>query len=282
MVAERGSQLVVATHSEVIFDECEYDQIVAFLDPRVGPLASQTDKTQVKKSLQDITNADYLVAEQRKRVLYVEDFTDLDILTAWANVVRPPVAALLGEAFVKHIGNAVGDARKHFHGLKAAIPDLRGCVLIDQTAVGLEAHPALQERMWQRREIENYLMHPAALRRLCTKLVTQEMELFGARAADTADELRRKRMTADDYENPLGDSATLKEIRGSAFLEEFFRDFFKGFRLYNAMPKREFYQIAAEMKLEEVHPEVLDVLDAIGETLRGQTRLENGAEHENA
>ncbi len=122
LVAERGSQLVVATHSEVIFDECEYDQIVAFLGPRVGPLASESDKAQVKKSLQDITNADYLLAEQRKRILYVEDFTNLDILTAWANVVRPLVAALLSEAFVKHIGNVVADARKHFHGLKAAIP----------------------------------------------------------------------------------------------------------------------------------------------------------------
>ena len=84
LITERGSQLVVATHSEVIFDECEYDQIVVFLGPRVGPLASSADKTQVKKSLQDITNADYLLAEQKQRVLYVEDFTDVAILSAWA------------------------------------------------------------------------------------------------------------------------------------------------------------------------------------------------------
>ncbi len=132
--------------------------------------------------------------------------------------------------------------------------------------------------MWQRREIENYLLHPAALRRLCTKLVTQEMELFGASAANKADELLRKRMTADDYENPLLDSATLKDIRGSLFLDAFFRDFFKEFRLYNSMPKREFYQIAAEMKPDEVHPEVIEVLDTIAEVLKGQTRPENGDE----
>ena len=99
---------------------------------------------------------------------------------------------------------------------------------------------------------------------------------FRASAPGKADELLRKRMTADDYEHPLTDSATLRDIRGSVFLDELFRDFFKEFRLHNPMPKREFYQIAAEMKPEEIHPEVIAVLDAVAEVLKGQTLPENG------
>jgi len=276
LVAERGSQLVVATHSEVIFDECDYDQVVAFLGPRVGPLASAAEKAQIKKSLQDIANVDYLLAAQRQRVLYVEDFTDLDILSAWARGLKHPAVGLLSQAFVKHVGNVIAQARKHFDGLKAAVPSLKGLALIDQTAVTLQTERDLAERMWSRREIENYLLHPATLRRLCARHVMQEIELFGANAPGKADELLRKRMTADDYEHPLTDSATLRDIRGSVFLDEFFRDFFKEFRLYNPMPKREFYQIAAEMKPEEIHPEVIAVLDAVAEVLKDQSLPESG------
>ena len=278
LIAERGSQLVVATHSEAIFDECEYDQIVAFLGPRVGPLASSADKAQVKKSLQEITNADYLLAEQKNRILYVEDFTDVAILTAWANVLNHPAASLLENCFVKHIGNVVAEARKHFHGLKAAIPKLRGFVLIDQTAVGLENHQDLLERMWQRREIENYLLHPVAIKRLSTKLVTGEMELFGANATQKAEEFLRKRMTVDDYENPLADSNNLKDIRGSAFLETFFKDLFAEFKIYNPMPKREFYQIAAAMISGEIHPEVIEILNLIADVLKTLINAESDAE----
>jgi hypothetical protein len=268
LVADRGSQLVVATHSEVIFDECEYDQIVAFLGQRVGPLTSPAEKTQVRKSLQDISNADYLLAEQERRVIYVEDFTDLDILTAWAVVLRHQAASLLENCFVKHIGNVITEARKHFHGLKAAVPDLKGFVLIDQTAVDLEKHPDLIEKMWRRREIENYLLQPAAIIRTCNKLVAQAMELFGANAARKAEEMLRNRMTVDDFQNPLADSATLRDIKGSEFLDVFFRDLFGEFNIYNPMPKREFYRIAESMSQEEIHPEVIQTLDEIAKILQ--------------
>jgi hypothetical protein len=276
LVGERGSQLVVATHSEVIFDESDYDQIVAFLGPRVGPLATESEKTQIRKALQDISNADYLLAQQRQRVLYVEDFTDVEILSAWARVKAHPAEPLIRQAYVKHIGNIIADARKHFHGLKAAVSSLKGFVLIDQTAVELVNHPDLIERMWRRREIENYLLHPAALKRLCIQLATKEIELFGANAATRAEELLRRRLTADDFQHPLKDSATLREIRGSEFLVEFFRDFFREFGLYNRMPKRAFYQIAAAMEPAEVHGDVNQMLDDIELILKGQSLPENG------
>ena len=210
--------------------------------------------------------------------MYVEDFTDLDILTAWAKVLDHPAASLLENCFVKHIGNVITEGRKHFHGLKAAVSDLKGCVLIDQTSVNLERNQELAERMWQRREIENYLLHPDAIKRLSTKLVTEEMELFGAGAAKKAEELLRKRMTADDYEKPLTDSDTLKDIRGSVFLETFFKDLFKEFKIYNPMPKREFYQIAAMMTPAEIHPEVVEILNLVGEILKGQAAQKNNIE----
>jgi hypothetical protein len=68
-------------------------------------------------------------------------------------VVNPVAARLLSQAFIKHTGNVITQARKHFDGLRAAVPTLKGLVLIDQTAVTLQTGRDLSERMWQRREI---------------------------------------------------------------------------------------------------------------------------------
>jgi hypothetical protein len=193
-------------------------------------------------------------------------------------VLNHPAASLLENCFVKHIGNVIIKARKHFDGLKVAIPSLKGFALIDQTAVNLETGRDLAEKMWQRREIENYLLHPIAIKRLSTKLVTGEMELFGASATQKAEELLRKRMTMDDYENPLTDSDNLKDIRGSAFLETFFKDLFQEFKIYNPMPKREFYQIAAAMTSEEIHPEVIETLNLVAAVLKNPAAAESDNE----
>lgn len=42
------------------------------------------------------------------------------------------------------------------------------------------------------------------------------------------------------------------------------------------MPKREFHRVAAEMKSDEIHPEVFQVLDFVAAVLKSQTRPENG------
>ena len=61
---ERDAQLVVASHSEVLFDETPHESIVAFLGDQPHRLASPQQKVQVKKSLGEIPSADYLLAEQ--------------------------------------------------------------------------------------------------------------------------------------------------------------------------------------------------------------------------
>jgi len=111
--------------------------------------------------------------------------------------VEPPCSFFTGKLLRQTYWNVIIKARKHFDGLKVAIPSLKGFALIDQTSVNLETGRDLAEKMWQRREIENYLLHPTAIKRLSTKLVTGEMELFeqaqpkGRRAFAKKDDDRR-------------------------------------------------------------------------------------------
>lgn len=280
---ERGAQLIVASHSEVILDETARENIVAFLGPAPHSLISAQEKAQLKKSLSEIRSADYLLAEQRGAVLYVEDYTDIDILREWARVLAHPALKFLDSPFVVYVGNVAAQARAHFNGLRTAVPDLRGLLLIDQSDIALQSEGPLTELMWQRREIENYLLMPEAILRFCRREILRFSGLAEAGASGqeplwteslqadldrNAGRLLARMLLPEVFEQPLKDTPFLLGIKGSdVVLEPFFRQFYAAFREYNMMPKHNFYRLASLMSRTEMHPEITEKLDAIAATL---------------
>jgi hypothetical protein len=280
---ERGAQLIVASHSEVILDETAHEKIVAFLGETPHVLVSSREKAQLRKSLSEIRSADYLLAEQRGAVLYTEDYTDVEILREWAAVLRHRALAFLASPFAVYIGNVPARARDHFYGLRSARPDLRGALLIDQTDVQLQMGGALHELMWRRREIENYLLIPDALRRFCERELRR---IYGApedsaegqtdrtgpliqAAMVRANELLRRLVLPDVFENPLADGPFLLGTKASeVVLEPFFQQFYANLNEYNVMPKSNFYRLASQLKPEEIHPEIVEKLDVIAGLVR--------------
>lgn len=96
-VAQRdGSQLIVATHSEVIIDAVEPTQLFVMLDePR--QLADNEEKRVLIRSLKVLDNADLMRAMVAPGVLYVEGHTDLAQLREWARILKHKVAMQLLE-----------------------------------------------------------------------------------------------------------------------------------------------------------------------------------------
>lgn len=282
---ERGAQLIVASHSEIILDEMPHERIVAFLGDQPHPLASRGEKAQLKKSLSEIRRADYLLAEQRGSVLYVEDYTDVAILREWAIVLDHPARAFLESPFAVPVGNVPARARDHFYGLQAAYSNLRGVLLIDQTDTQLQAGGVLLELMWRRREIENYLLVPEAILRLCRREArrahglpdqsTDQLDLFTPDDLRAARDLLSRKLLPEVFENPLVDTPFLLDTKASdVVLEPFFREFFAQLGQYNTLPKNNLYRLAAEMQPDEIHPEVRDKLDVIATlsvAMRGET-----------
>lgn len=162
---ENGSQIVAASHSEVVLQEAaERDVVVAFVGKphRIDTRA----RSQVKKALESIRMADYFLAEQKGWMLYLEGSTDLAILRRIAERLDHPAKKYLTDSVpVIYLGsNKPQEARDHFQGLREAKSDLVGYALFDRLDRDLHQTSQLTERAWEQREIENYLVTPESLK----------------------------------------------------------------------------------------------------------------------
>jgi ABC-type lipoprotein export system ATPase subunit len=159
---QQGSQVIAASHSEVVLNEAaSRDIVIAFVGKphRMGDRSSQ-----ILKALTDLGFDQYYQAEQTGWVLYLEGSTDLAILYAFAEKLNHSAKKDLERAFVHYVStNTPQRARDHFYGLLEAKPDLIGYALFDRLDKNLATNTVLVEQMWQRKEIENYLCHEETL-----------------------------------------------------------------------------------------------------------------------
>ena len=271
---ERGTQIIAATHSEVVLNEAAQrdDTVVAF----VGTPHAMKNKAQLAKALKDIGFEDYYQAEITGLVIYLEGTTDLAILRALAEVCGHSAAQHLERPFVKYVGNVVSSARKHFHGLQEAKPDLIGFALFDRLQQGDVTRTAgkgqLQEVMWPRREIENYLLPTTTLIR------------FARDQAAATHEGLFKQGAIDDWSKVMSDAITqrvppiaLQDPDDSYWADTKISDALIGpvFQAVGEAPdatghiracflrKKDYWHLATHLRRDEVHPDVIEVLDAL-------------------
>ena len=149
LAREHGSQIVAASHSEVILNEAaKRDVVIAFLGK---PHRIDDRGSQLLKSLGAIGSEQYYQAEQQGWVLYLEGATDLPILQAFAQKLNHPAQNVLESPYVHYVGNQPREARNHFYGLREAKPDLVGFCLFDRISSEYDsAHDLeLTEYAWQ-------------------------------------------------------------------------------------------------------------------------------------
>lgn len=79
VASDRGSQLLIATHSEVLLDASSPEQVISFANAPPRRLSRQVDRDRLRESLKRLTTTDLLLAAQIGAVLYVEDRSDEQI-----------------------------------------------------------------------------------------------------------------------------------------------------------------------------------------------------------
>lgn len=260
-----GTQVICASHSEVMLNEAaERGTVVAF----VGPPHRIESKYEVLKALRDIGFQEYYQAELTGFVLYVEGSTDLELLRAFADVLEHDVAEVLERPFVRYVHDRPDEARRHFHGLREAKPDLVGYALFDRLDKRLDSSGGLVEHMWSRREIENYLMPTRALPEYARREGEQAAlgPLFEgvvvAQWQEAMESAIRDRVPPAALRDSSDSYWTNTKIRDD-LLAPLFAAFFGALELPNRMPKANYHRLIRYLDRKDVHEDVVSVLDSI-------------------
>jgi AAA15 family ATPase/GTPase len=267
MARELNSQIVAASHSEVILNEAaERDVVVAFIGKphQIGDRGNQ-----LLKSLRDFGFDQYYQAEQKGWVLYLEGSTDLAILQAFAEKLDHPAKDALARPFVYYLNsNEPQLARIHFRAMREAKPDFVGFTLCDRVDKVLQPTPELTEKMWKRREIENYLCQPETLIVFAREA---GYESPGLPLWDEVAQLGRETIMRECIENRVikdalndpNDPFWLNTKMSDEFLDVLFPKFFKKLNIKNLMRKTDYHQLARYVPIELISPEIIEVLNII-------------------
>jgi len=265
---EKGCQVVIASHSEVVLNEAaDRDVVVAF----VGEPHRIDDRgTQVLKALKEIGFEQYYLAEQRGWVLYLEGATDLAILQAFAHSLGHPAAHLLERPFVHYIENQPQKGRDHFHGLREAKQDLVGLLVTDRLDRALQDTEMLREWMWKRREVENYLCQPATLVRFAEAGAAERIpgplfaEAERQRVRAAMEQSIRDLVPPVAMENP--EDSWWRDVKASdEFLDRLFERYYTRLGLPNLMRKSDYHQLARFVHSDDISPDVEELLNLIVE-----------------
>ena len=257
----RGCQLLIATHSEVLIGSTSPDRIVSFLD-HPHKLSDDTQRDQVREALKRVTSLDMLLAEQSPGILYAEGETDLNLLREWASVLQHPTRNFFSKKplFHSNQGSHPRESKSHYFALKAVKKDIKGVLILDRDNRDVPSHEVSAEGLtiirWDRYEAENYLINPNALVRFVRGV---SPDLFRSASAERGLEYLKRHLPPPILENPLMDD--LEYFRYTPSSKTLLPGFFEAAGM--PVTKNEYYQIAAQMKPEEIPSEVKEKLDAI-------------------
>jgi ABC-type taurine transport system ATPase subunit len=262
---ETGSQIIAASHSEVILDEAaDRDTVVAFLGK---PHRIDDRGSQLLKALKEIGFDQYVQAEDTGWVLYLEGSTDLAILRSFARVLAHPAGRVLERPFVHYTCNQSKQARYHFHGLREAKRDLVGIALYDRLNPPPEADAYLVQQMWRRREIENYLCQKETLLAFAEAEGRRFGELFaGAWRGEMQAAITEITTALAALGKPPPGDPDLKA--SDDFLDPVFKRLYAKLSLPNLIRKTDYHTLAPFVPIALIDIEVREKLDAIAEVAR--------------
>jgi len=275
VAADSGSQIIAASHSEVLLNEAaDRDLVIAFVG-KPHPLADRKSQ-QLRKALRETGFEQYSQAEQTGWVLYLEGSTDLAILQAFARRLNHEATEALRKPFVHYVGNQPKKAASHYHGLREALPDLRGVAILDR----LESDPPEMKPVtllqWRKREIENYLCTratPEAYVEASTRTDFPEPLFVPTETSKRMDAMRESIDEITRAMETLGTGSPWDaDTRVSGdFLTPLFRAYSRKLGVPDLMARKSFYELAEHVPEGEIDPEIREKLDAIVRTANSAT-----------
>jgi len=273
VAARTNSQLVVATHSEVIINAVDPAELYILFGGRPRRVSDAQERARLAEAIGLLTHTDMMLALDAPGVLYLEGYTDLNNLREWARILGHPAFDLLTkqlfwrETVWQPRRDAHGiRAQDHYDALKIVKANLPGLILLDsdnrQQAVTPITGQGLQRIAWQRYETESYLLHPNALARFIDQVTGTTNGPEAVRRFFS--EKFGSELTEHYFANPFAPRDVVEEyLRSRKAREEIIPPILAAGGLIGGIPYTRYSEIAALMKPEEIHPEVKEKLDNI-------------------
>lgn len=258
----RDCKLVLATHAEVLLQESEAEQIISFVGNQPKRLIDHKQKQDLRQTLQTLSSLDLVSADQVGAVLYVEDESDHKILREWSRILDHPAHKFLNFAYVypMHGKGNLSQAKKHFSCLKIVEENIKSVCVLDRDGVEesdtMNFPRDMKHRIWNRYEIENYLINPDLL----IRYTSGKGDLFSNAEAETNKDVIEEHFAKNfpsDIEYTGSDTQVLNDIKGSDFIVDLLN------RTSQPLPKRDLYMLASEMHVDEIHQDIIEMLDLI-------------------
>jgi ABC-type branched-subunit amino acid transport system ATPase component len=258
--SETNSQIIIATHSEALLQEAvERDaEIVAF----IGKPHKMRNKDKVLNALRDVPYSEYILAQQKGWILYLEGSTDLDILRAFAQKLAHPAVEALKLLLWVSVNNIPAAAERHFTDRREAKADLVGLALFDgdikQSQLG--GSSGLTKTKWARNEIENYLVIPEALYGFAKKQYGEHgLAIMQRQVASRVPPIAL---------NDSTDRFWITTKMSDDFLAPLFAGFFRELGQPVEVNKGDYFRLVEFIPRDKIDPEVTQKLDAIVEVAR--------------
>ncbi len=292
VAAKTGSQIIMATHSEVILDEAIDTNLSFLLDGQCLELS--TDKA-IKSTLRNLGVEHFYKARISPHLLIVEGSTDIDMLRAFAQKLNHPVLKHLNDRLfcyytrdinaspdvfdtLERLATPEDKYREYFFTLKKLVPQLNALVMLDSDRRDALSVPeaetnGLRTIYWRRYELENYFISPEMLVKYIQSLGGGD--LFSASNAAvmkaSVDEVMAEMLyegNADGVKEyySVGQQTRiqlLSKIKMSRFAELAFQKYATKLGVPIPLNKGGFYQIIDLLEPDAVPAEVTEKLDAI-------------------
>lgn len=292
------SQVVLATHSEIVLQNAAEDSLTLLQGKKAVNLSAAANaKSNVRDALKYYGSDHYVKALQRGYVLYVEGYTDIDILRELSGKIGHKASELWDERIniyytqdnhpksdmgldvdLERIEEGFGmKIKQHFSILRRMIPDLRGLAILDSNS----DHPKdfedgnLRAVHWRRYEIENYIVSPETLLNYVHENGDAPLMMEPARAI--LDEMtleqvfRGNEQLFSDWKRLEPNLSRLvwetqaAQVKMSDFAEDFFRQVAAKTSSPMLLRKGELYKLIPYVDADFVDPEISEKLDMLAD-----------------
>lgn len=244
-------------------------------------LTSAVEVNKLKQAVSILQQSDLVAALATPGIIYLEGYTDLNLLREWARILNHPLSDYLNRTpyWLPLVWNPGDDSRgikaqTHFSALQLVNDRITGILFQDadgKKRVPLSDAPEpmkLNRIAWSRYESESYLVHPGTMERFIDSqlgeggnaAVKQALtQLFNEYLGPSSGAQVATDFIADPLHPPQAVENYLKEIKARTTI-------INGIMQeggIHGMDYTRFSEIAAMMKPEEIHPEVIEKLDFI-------------------